>query len=169
MSEPFIGEIRLFAGNFAPRGHAFCAGQLMAIQQNTALFSLLGTMYGGNGQTNFALPDMQGRVPVGQGSGPGLQPVSIGQKWGEENHTLTVNEMPAHNHSPLASTATASSAFGPSAAPGVASTPIYDGSPATASIGNSQPAGGGQAHNNMAPSLALSFVIALTGIFPSRN
>src|SRR6478672_10112699 len=98
MSEPFLAEIIMFAGNFAPRGWAFCQGQILSIAQNTALFSLLGTTYGGNGQTTFALPDLRGRVPVGTGQGPGLSNYDLGQVSGSESVTLTVSQMPAHNH-----------------------------------------------------------------------
>ncbi|MBD3756388.1 MAG: phage tail protein, partial [Gammaproteobacteria bacterium] len=98
MSEPFVGEIRMFAGNFAPRGWAFCDGQLLAVSQNDALFSLLGTIYGGDGRTTFGLPDMRGRIPVHQGSGPGLSPRRLGSKSGAETETLTVNQMPSHTH-----------------------------------------------------------------------
>src|SRR3954470_11528121 len=111
MSEPFIGEIVMFAGNFAPRNWAFCQGQLMSIAQNTALFSLLGTTYGGNGQTTFGLPDLRGRVPVGQGTGPGLANVILGESAGETNHTLISTEMPMHNH--LVSAANTSDATSP--------------------------------------------------------
>ncbi|MDF1642497.1 phage tail protein, partial [Thalassolituus oleivorans] len=104
MSEPFVGEIRMFAGNFAPRGWAFCDGQLMAVSQNDALFSLLGTVYGGDGRTTFGLPDMRGRLPVHQGQGPGLSLRRLGARYGEENVTLTVNEIPPHSHGFMAST-----------------------------------------------------------------
>ena len=98
MSEPFVGEIRMFAGNFAPRGWAFCDGQLLAVSQNDALFSLLGTIYGGDGRTTFGLPDLRGRVPIHAGSGPGLSPRRLGAKAGAENVTLTVNQLPSHSH-----------------------------------------------------------------------
>src|SRR3954452_14925268 len=98
MSEPFIGEIRMFGGNFAPRGWALCNGQLLSIAQNTALFSLLGTTYGGDGQTTFGLPNLQSRIPLNQGQGPGLSNYDLGQAGGEETHTLITTEMPTHNH-----------------------------------------------------------------------
>src|SRR5215207_9632471 len=98
MSEPFIGEIRMFGGNFAPRGWAFCEGQLLSIAQNTALFSILGTTYGGNGTTTFALPDLRGRVPIQPGQGPGLSPYTLGQMSGQENVTLLITNIPAHTH-----------------------------------------------------------------------
>lgn len=169
MSTPFASEIRMFAGNFAPRLFAFCDGRQIPIQQNTLLFSLIGTIYGGNGATTFALPDLRGRVPVGMGQGAGLPAVQQGQLLGSEQEVLNNSQMPVHGHSPQASLNAASAAFGPPAAPGVASTPLYDGSAATSTIGQSGVSGGSQAHPNMAPSLALNFVIALEGIFPSRN
>src|SRR3954468_23923346 len=114
MSQPYLGEIRMFGGNFAPRGNALCAGQIMPIQQNTALFSLLGTFYGGNGQTTFALPDLRGRLPINQGNGPGLTPRVIGELSGTENVTLLQTEMPQHNHF-LSATTDAGNLPGPSA------------------------------------------------------
>ena len=105
MSEPFVGEVRMFAGNFAPRGWAFCDGQLLAVSQNDALFSLLGTIYGGDGRTTFGLPDMRGRVAIHAGSGPGLSPRRLGAKAGSEKETLTVNQMPSHTHAWQGSTA----------------------------------------------------------------
>jgi len=109
MSEPFVGEIRMFAGNFAPRGWAFCDGQLLAVSQNDALFSLLGTIYGGDGRTTFGLPDMRGRTPLHAGQGPGLSNRRLGAKAGAENVTLTVNQLPSHRHDWQATTALASS------------------------------------------------------------
>lgn len=109
MSEPFIGDIRMFAGNFAPRNYALCDGQLVAISQNNALFSLLGTMYGGDGRTTFGLPEMRGRIPVHAGQGPGLSPRTWGQKAGTENVTITVNQLPSHTHDLKGTTATATS------------------------------------------------------------
>ena len=113
MSDPYIGEIILFAGNFAPRGWAFCQGQILSIAQNTALFSILGTTYGGNGQTTFALPDLRGRVPVGTGQGPGLPSVNLGEQAGEPAHTLIATEMPAHNHPAQADQLPAAAATAP--------------------------------------------------------
>jgi microcystin-dependent protein len=177
VSEPFLAEIVMFAGNFAPRGWAFCQGQILSIAQNTALFSLLGTTYGGNGQTTFALPDLRGRVPVGTGQGPGLPSVDLGEVAGEPTHTLIITEMPAHNHVVQVN---ASSDPGTSASPGGniwatstardsmyvpsgTSTPMSNGA-ATAGI-----AGGSQPHNNMQPFLGMNFIIAIEGIYPSRN
>ena len=168
MATPFLGEIKIVAFNYAPRGWAECNGQLLPINQNQALFSLLGTTYGGDGRVNFALPDLRGRVSLHQGQG-----YVEGQRGGEENHTLAVSEMPAHIHVPNASTQSpdqshatgnlwaSNTSFSPYGAT-VNQQTILD--PSTiASAGGSQP------HNNMSPYLALLFCIALQGIFPSRN
>jgi microcystin-dependent protein len=173
MSEPFLGEIRLFGFNYAPNGWAFCQGQLLPIAQNSALFALLGTMYGGNGQTTFALPDFRGRVPVGMGQGPGLPSYTQGEMSGEVSHTLIISEMPSHNHlvSPSQSAGTANPA---GAFPGSDQrTPlnIYN---ATADGPTMNPqvvgqTGGSQPHNNMQPYLAMNYCIALNGIFPPRS
>src|SRR4051794_38138041 len=165
MSDPFIGEIKVISFNYPPKGWAFCNGQLLPINQNQALFSILGTMYGGNGQTNFALPNMQGRMPISWG-----QSYNVGQTGGEVAHTLTINEMPAHNHPGMGS----STATGPSPnatvwAPnssGNQYTPVPNTGMSAAAISNF---GGSQPHENQAPYLVLNFVIALVGIFPSRN
>jgi microcystin-dependent protein len=169
MSQPFLGEIRLFCGNFAPRGWALCDGQLMAISQATALFSLLGTTYGGNGTTNFALPNFQDRVPMHWGQGPGLSDYVLGQADGSATETLTIAQLPAHVH-PIGTTSaaatTGTSTGGPALA--VASTGVY-GSPVNMAPMGSQLVGLGQPHDNVQPYLGLSFIIALQGIFPSRN
>lgn len=173
MSEPFLGMIIVVPYNFAPRGWAFCNGQILAIAQNTALFSLLGTTYGGNGQTTFALPDLRGRFPNSSGQGPGLSPYSLGQVSGTENTTLTINQMPQHIHAftPLANSNDASSAKPagkfPALTPGNAYAPTQDGT----TMGQQQvaPAGGSQPFSIMPPYLTLNFCIALEGIFPSRN
>lgn len=170
MSEPFIGEIRMFAGNFAPNGWAFCNGQLLSIAQNTALFSLLGTTYGGNGITTFALPDLRGRVSIGFSQGPGLSPYAQGETGGVEAHALTVAEMASHNHvlagttAPANNTSPSGRALGETARPLYSSTaPAVDLAPESLSqVGGSQP------HPNMKPYLTVSFIIALVGIFPSR-
>lgn len=172
MSEPFIGEIKIFAGNFAPRGWAFCQGQIVAISKNTALFSLLGTTYGGDGQTTFALPDLRGRAPMHYGQGPGLSNRSLGEVTGAESVTLLAAQIPAHGHQPQASTAAVSAAYGPGSAPGTSTTTNFygAGTPQVAIAPQAvDAAGGGQPHDNMAPYLAMSFIIALEGIFPSRN
>jgi microcystin-dependent protein len=166
MSEPFIGQIILVGFNFAPRGWAFCQGQLLSIAQNTALFSLLGTTYGGNGQTTFALPDLRGRVPIGFGQGPGLQNYVLGQTGGQETHTLISNEMPSHNHG-----------LGANSNDAVDSNPVNNfpaaqGAYANTANGQMSPTqltGGSQPHNNLQPYLVLNYCIALVGIFPSRN
>jgi microcystin-dependent protein len=169
MSDAFLGEIRLFSGNFAPHGWAFCTGQLMPISQATALFSLLGTQYGGDGETNFALPDFQDRVPIHQGQGPGLSNYVVGQSDGASTVTLLVSQLPTHVH-PIGTTSaaatTGASAGGPALA--VASTEAY-GVPANMAHMDSQLVGGGQPHSNVQPYLALSFIIALQGIFPPRS
>ncbi len=179
MSENFIGEIRMFGGNYAPRDWALCNGQLLSIAQYSALFALIGTTYGGNGTTNFALPNLQSRLAVGEGAGPGLTPRQIGQTGGSDTVTLSQAQMPAHNHMVVATTATGN-LTGPSAtavlaAPGgtgsslyvvPGATPITSVSLSPSSVGTT---GGNQPHDNHMPSLCVSFIIALSGIFPSRN
>ena len=168
MSEPFIAEIRIFIGNFAPAGWASCDGQLLPIAQNTALFSLIGTTYGGDGRTTFALPDLRGRVPVHPGSG-----VSQGEKSGSETVTLSAGQMPQHVHG-WGATGDQAKERNPTGKV-LASRPrggkrIYkDGSPNVVSLAGPTSAGGGQAHTNMQPFLTLNFVIALQGVFPSRG
>jgi len=167
--DPFIGQVMQFAGNFAPRGWALCDGQFLAIEQNEALYSILGTQYGGDGRTTFALPDLRGRVPVHPGHGPGLSRREIGQRFGEESVTLTTSEMPSHDHTMSAS----SGVEGESVASGafLGSAPIYDTSsaarvamnPSTISL-----SGEGLAHENCQPSLAINYIIALYGLYPSR-
>lgn len=174
MSDPFIAEIKIFAGNFAPRGWAFCDGQLLPIAQNTALFSLIGTIYGGDGRTTTALPNLQGRAPMHPGRGPGLTPRAIGQRGGTEQETLSVDQMPSHNHSIGASTSPASS-FAPtsnsvlSRSVGAAAYDQNDDASnqmAPEVVGNT---GGAGAHNNMQPFITLNYIIALVGTFPSRS
>jgi microcystin-dependent protein len=164
VSEPFLGELRLVSFNFPPKGWAFCNGQFLPINQNQALFSLLGTMYGGDGRVNFSLPDLRSRVPMH------VNPLTQGEKVGEESHTLTSSEMAGHTHVAMASSQTATQA-----APGgavLASSPNTYGPFANptsihpATLGN---VGGSQAHENRQPFLALNWIIALQGIFPSRN
>ncbi len=165
MTEPFIGEIQIFGFQFAPRGWALCNGQLLPINQNQALFSLLGTMYGGNGTTTFALPDLRGRVPLHVGAG-----LVQGEQGGEESHTLSTSEMPAHTHLPIASSATASSPSPANATWTNMGTASYAGSPNTQLAGNAIAAtGGSQPHENRSPFLTVNFCIALQGIYPSRN
>lgn len=166
-SDPFLSEIQIFAFNFAPRGWAVCNGQLLAINTNQALFSLLGTTYGGNGQTNFALPNLQGRVPMHIGTN-----FVQGQTSGEETHTLIISEMPAHTHqvsgtSAIVSQTSPGGNLWANGAQGKAySNAAPNGTMNTGSIGN---AGSGQAHENRNPYLTLNICIALQGIFPSRN
>lgn len=171
MSEPFVGEIRMVGFNFAPRGWATCDGQILSIAQNTALFSLLGTTYGGNGQTTFALPDLRGRVPIHQGQGLGLSLRTIGEVAGVENHTLNGNEMPMHNHLVSANNEGSTTGRPGGAVPSVSGSNIYAGSGDGTTM-NPQMiglAGGSQPHNNMQPFLVINFIIALEGIYPSRN
>lgn len=172
MSEPFVGEIRMFAGNFAPRGWAFCDGQLLAVSQNDALFSLFGTIYGGDGRTTFGLPDLRGRVPVHAGTGPGLSPRRLGAKGGEEHVTLTVNQMASHTHAINAST-TAATGNSPQDAL-IGESPSIDlfseSSPSTALGATATTAvGGSQQHTNIMPFLCVHFIVALFGIYPSRH
>ena len=173
MSEPFVGEIRMFAGNFAPRGWAFCDGQLLAVSQNDALFSLLGTIYGGDGRTTFGLPDVRGRIPLHQGTGPGLSARRLGSKGGAENVTLTTNQLASHSHDWNANTAAATG----SAPQGkVTATPtppgrLYRQADQTVSLASTTIAntGGSRSHNNLMPTLCINFIIALVGIYPSRQ
>ena len=174
MSEPFVAEIRIFAGNFAPRSWAFCDGQLLPIAQNTALFSLIGTTYGGDGSTTMALPNLQGRAPMHPGRGPGLTNRALGQSGGVEQVTLSTNQLPSHNHSVGVSSSPATS-FSPtnnSVLARSAGAGAYDQNDnasnqmATEVIGDT---GGGQPHNNMQPYLTLNYIIALLGTYPSRS
>jgi microcystin-dependent protein len=173
MADPFVAEVRIFAGNFPPTGWAFCNGQLMPISQNTALFSLLGTTYGGDGKSTFALPDLQGRAPMHPGDGPGLTPRVLGEAAGQPAVTLLESEMPVHSHTTSAQT-TPASAFAPSnttiLARSVGGNAYGTGTPDAVLASTAiQPAGGSQPHNNMQPFLVLNFVIALQGIFPPRG
>lgn len=181
MTEPFLGEIRIISWNYAPKGWAFCNGQFLPINQNQALFSLLGTMYGGNGQTTFALPDLRGRVPIHVGGG-----FTQGQLGGETAHTVTISELPTHNHflqanaTALATSNSATPVAGGSLGQTIGQPPtgasyplsLYTanvanlGTQASQEVGNT---GGSQPHENRQPFLALNFIIALQGIFPSRN
>jgi len=175
MTNPFVAEIRIFAGNFAPVGWALCDGQLLPISQNTALFSLLGTFYGGDGKSTFALPNMQGSVAVGQGSGSGLSEYFLGQQGGSENVTLIQSEIPTHTHSIRVSTSQGDvqepTPLMAIARP-VGATPFAVGNPATpANMANEQLAVTGSSfpHNNMMPYLTLTYIIAMQGVFPPRG
>jgi microcystin-dependent protein len=173
MADPFVAEIRIFPFNFNPKGWAFCDGQLLPISQNTALFSLLGTTYGGDGKSTFALPNMQGNVPMHPGQGPGLSLHDLGETGGSPTVTLLESEMPAHSHGLNASQA---DAIEPSPKDQKFATGIgvgYYGAPAAGTLvglaANAlPPAGGDQPHNNMQPYLTLNFCIALQGVFPPR-
>jgi microcystin-dependent protein len=175
MSDPFLGEIRVFGFNFAPRNWALCNGQLVSIAQNTALFSLLGTNYGGDGRTTFGLPNLQGRAPMFWGQGPGLTNRVIGEASGSTTVTLLTSQMPAHTHVPQASSAngTANTPAGNVWAKGAAgrgSVLAFNTTPdVTMNAAAVGVAGGGGPHNNMPPYLAVNFCIALAGVFPSRN
>jgi microcystin-dependent protein len=172
MSEPFIAEIRIFGFNFAPRNWAFCNGQILPIAQNTALFSLVGTMYGGNGQTTFALPNLQARAPMGTGQGPGLSNRSTGENGGQEAVTLIASEMPAHGHAIQCNSGNANSqsAAGTFLATEIGPATMYSSGGGAGMAADALGAsGGGQPHPNMQPFLTLNFCIALLGIFPSRN
>lgn len=173
MADPFVAEIRLFPFNFAPRGWAFCDGQLLPLSQNTALFSLLGTTYGGNGKSNFALPNLQGRAAMHPGQGPGLALRDLGETGGSDTVTLLPSEIPSHTHSLAASNesgedrkavgeamarSTGGALYGP-----VPATPVALAPEAISA------AGGGQPHNNLMPYLTLNFCIALQGVFPPRG
>jgi len=166
MAEPFLSEIRIFSFNFPPRGWAFCNGQLLPINQNQALFSLLGTTYGGNGQTNFALPNLQGQVPIHEGSGH-----TLGERAGESSHKLSLQEMPTHQHVLSASTTDGNTPIPTSNFLGGVPAKIYSDPSGSVPLTPSSVTnvGGSQRHNNMMPYLVLNFCIALQGIFPSRN
>lgn len=197
--DPFIGQIVLFGGNFAPRGWALCEGQLLAISQNSALFSIIGTIYGGDGRTTFALPDLRGRVPISSGRGPGLTDRRIGSRSGQEIHTLTTLEMPSHNHLTSNNNATdqhviLSTETAVNEIPQTGDVPAVSnypdglatqkvksfGPPTSGNFVNGQTLsgnaglnvlnnGGNQAHNNMQPYLTTNYIIALVGLFPSRS
>jgi microcystin-dependent protein len=174
MSEPFLGEIRMTGFNFAPAGWALCDGQILAISSNTALFALLGTTYGGNGTTTFALPNLQGRVPVHQGTGAGLSTYVIGEQIGVENVTLLASQMPEHTHLVNAVAAGGNSASPQNALPAIESTGTsLNYSTASAGVNMNSAtnalAGGSQPFSIVQPVLCVNFIIALEGIFPSRN
>src|SRR5882724_597455 len=164
MAEPFLGEVKIMSFNYAPKGWSFCNGQLLPINQNQALFSILGTTYGGDGRVNFGLPNLQGRVPVHVGNG-----ISLGQRGGEATHTLNLSEMAQHAHTPVGSSNTASLD-----APGNlwckdANQPFRHTSNVQMNPASVLPTGGSQPHENLSPYLVLNFIISLQGIFPSQN
>ncbi len=175
MSEPFIAEIRIFAGNFAPRGWAFCDGALLPVSQNTALFSLIGTTYGGDGRTTTALPNLEGRAPMHPGSGSGLTTRRLGEKVGGETETLTESQMASHNHSFVADGSTGGPlGGGPNASDPVnnylgASVKFQSNITSTTNMATTSSVGGGGSHTNMQPFLTMYFIIALEGTYPSRS
>ena len=172
MADPFVAEIRIFPFNFAPRGWAWCDGQLLPLSQNTALFSLLGTTYGGNGKSNFALPDLQGRAPMHPGQGPGLSLHDLGETGGSETVSLLESEIPSHQHTIVASNSDATDQ-GPSGSrlAGGVGISAYAAPAALVQLSDQAlaPAGGDQPHNNMQPYLTFYFCIALQGVFPPRT
>lgn len=169
MSSPYIGEIRMFGGNFAPAGWAFCDGALMAISENDTLFNLIGTTFGGDGQSTFALPDLQSRIPAHMGSNAG-QSYVLGEAFGEESVTLTVNQIPAHSHVPQASKAGNRAQAVGNIWAGSALNQFSTAAPTiTLDPAAISTAGGSQPHDNMSPFLAVNFIISLFGIFPSQT
>ena len=175
MSEPFIAEIRIFAGNFAPRGWAFCNGQLLPVAQNTALFSLVGTTYGGDGRSTFGLPDLQGRAPLHPGQGPGLASRRLGERGGQAAVTLTENELPGHGHGDIRASSGGPDNTSPQGAiwAGDRRSRARQYSDGAADVRMApealQTAGGSQPHNNRQPVLGINFIIALVGLYPSRS
>jgi microcystin-dependent protein len=169
VSDPFVGEIRIFTGNFAPRGWAFCDGQLIPISQNTALFSLLGTMYGGDGRSTFALPDLRGRLPMGTGQGPGLTPRPHGSLVGSETVALLASEAPPHGHALTATSSAAGTDSPAGASLAEGDEDNYRPGPTTVDMAPTTSTGSGQPHNNLQPYQTCTFIIALQGIFPPRS
>jgi microcystin-dependent protein len=174
MSDPFVAEVRIFPGNFAPTGWAFCNGQLLPISQNTALFSLVGTSFGGDGKSTFALPDLQDRVPIHHGQGPGLSDRVIGEAAGSETVTLLESEIPVHTHQAFARSPGAADSDDPdptSVLSSVVGANVYNppGSARPMAFEALGIAGGDLPHNNLQPYLVLNFIIALQGIFPQRS
>lgn len=179
--EPYIGQVIMFAGNFAPRGWALCEGQLMPISSNTALFSILGTTYGGDGRTTFALPDLRGRSPISPGSGPGLENVRLGQRGGVESVTLNINNLPAHTHNAVMSTGpdtnlsdeSTGNRLAHEARRGGDALPIYTSDAGSNSMAQDaisvSPTGSNQSFGVRNPYLGINYIIALQGIFPPRS
>lgn len=171
MAEPFVGQIKIFAGNFAPRGWAFCDGQLLAVSQNDALFSLLGTIYGGDGRTTFGLPDLRGRIPLHAGTGPGLSPRRLGSKTGTEDETLTVNQLASHVHELVGSNEAADQENPQNHVFAKTSVTVYETNAPTKALNSASimNTGGTQPHTNLMPTLCVNFIIALVGVYPSRS
>jgi microcystin-dependent protein len=171
MSNPFIGEIRMFGGSFAPAGWAFCDGQQMPISENDTLFSLIGTTYGGDGQQTFALPDLRGRLPMHMGTGGGLSPRVIGEMGGVETVTLAAQQIPVHSHPPLAVSGSGNQATPQNGVWASASTSRYSSNAPSLAMNNTliNSAGGNQPHENLMPYLTISFIISLFGIYPTQN
>jgi microcystin-dependent protein len=171
MGQPFVGEIRMFGGNFAPAGWAFCDGQLMAISENDTLFTLIGTTYGGDGQETFGLPDLQGRLPMHMGTGAGLTTRVIGEKSGVETVTLTAQQIPIHTHPPLAVSGNGNQATPQNGVWAGAADSRYSSSAPNLAMNNTLggAAGGSQPHENLMPYLTISFIISLFGVFPQQN
>lgn len=165
--EPFVGEVALFGIDFAPRGWASCDGQLLSIAQNQALYSILGTNFGGDGRTSFALPNLNGRAALGAGSGPGLSSYQVGEFGGQDSVALTQSEMPVHTHATMASPGAATTGVPVNAVPAAGNVPLRTGAEPTLTEAL-EVAGGGQPHSNMQPSLVMRYCIALVGIFPQR-
>lgn len=170
MADPYIGEIRMFAGNFAPVGWMFCEGQLLPISENEVLFALIGTTYGGDGQSTFGLPDLRGRLPVHQGTGPGLSTKVLGEVSGVETVTLSTNQIPAHTHGLAASTSAAETSQPTNNVFAQSDSETYSGQTPNTALNNAalSNVGGSQPHDNLMPSLCVSFIISLYGIFPSQ-
>jgi microcystin-dependent protein len=172
VSDPYVGEIRIFGGNFAPAGWAFCQGQTMPISENDTLFTLIGTTYGGDGQETFNLPDLQGRVPVHMGTGTGLSAYTIGETAGVESVTLTIQQIPVHSHPLLASTAGGTTTTPESNLPASNNTAkIYLKDQPTGSLANTAltTAGGSQPHDNLMPIIVINYIISLFGVFPTQT
>ena len=170
MTEPFLGEIKMFGGNFAPRSFALSNGQLLSISQNNALFALFGTLYGGDGETTFGLPDLRGRLPIHEGQGPGLPNFNQGSKAGIESATISPSEMPAHGHTPQVASGPGNSPVPVGRVPAAAPVNAFSAAaPDTDLAPVIDTTGGGAVHNNVMPFLCINFIVALTGTFPSQN
>lgn len=171
--EPFLGEIRLFAGNYAPSGWAICDGRSLPIADNNALYSLLNTVYGGDGVSTFNLPDLRGRLPVHQGTGPGLSSYALGAKAGSETVTLTATQLPSHNHAMLASLDSAQTASPQNNLLAASTVSFYSAADSTTLVSMAPTmvasTGGNQPHNNLMPFLCVNYIIALQGIYPTQN